>query len=121
VLASIGLVLDWSIISSLFRARIANYGAGVWASECVIEIFHGEVTAGALAGVDRVVVLMDLFANGEPLEEELDQEGTTAGSKSSDKLGMAIPIYLREDFFRNFPIRIWRRGLLGMIRFSMTK
>jgi hypothetical protein len=44
---------------------------------------------------------MDLFANWAPLVEEFDQEGTTGSLKSSDGLGMAIPISFGEGFFKD--------------------
>jgi hypothetical protein len=62
----------------------------VRSSECMIEILSGGLTAGALAVVDRGIVSMELLANREPLEEELDQEGTTGGLKGLDSLGMGV-------------------------------
>jgi hypothetical protein len=53
-----------------------------------------------MAGVNRGIVSMKLFANGEPRVEELYHEGTTGGVKGSDSLDMAIPIDLGEGFVR---------------------
>jgi hypothetical protein len=44
----------------------------VLTTECVVEIFDRELTAGAVTGVDGGIVSMNLLADRKPLMEELE-------------------------------------------------